>query len=287
MKRFFLILIFSLAACWAIFAQNYLPKSQGELVQHSYYTLSYSEEHEQAEWVYYTLSPALLSVDTPRSDDFRADGKVSSGSATLADYRGSGYDRGHLCPAGSMVRNGKAMSESFFMSNMSPQSPSFNRGVWKQLEERVRAYALADSVLHVVTGPIFTDPLGSIGENCVTVPRYYYKALYSPTMGEMLGFVMENRKLDGALESYACSIDHIEQLTGIDLFASVDEGLEVTEASYNLAKWFEGKAAAKAPSATQAVEVQEVDNQCQGLTASGARCKRKAQSGSKFCWQHQ
>ncbi len=129
-----LFLIFS----FQVFSQSYLPKSEGEIIKHTYYTLSYSEENEQAYWVYYELTPEMVNGSEARTDDFRSDPNVSTGSADLEDYRGSGYHRGHLCPAGSIDLNHTSMSESFSFTNMSPQAASFNTGRWKTLEEQVR-----------------------------------------------------------------------------------------------------------------------------------------------------
>jgi endonuclease G len=115
-----------------------LPKSTtGQIITHKYYTLSYSENDEQPYWVAYLLTSSMVNGNTKRTEDFRKDPLVSTGSAELSDYRRSDYDRGHLCPAGDMTINSEAMSETFYLSNMSPQAPSFNRGIWQQLEAKV------------------------------------------------------------------------------------------------------------------------------------------------------
>jgi len=95
----------------------------------------------------------------------------------LADYKNSGYDRGHLCPVAAMKLNHTSMSETFFMSNISPQEPNFNRGIWKNIEALVREWGW-NTKSHVVSGPIFKDNKGSIGANKVTVPGHYYKVIY-------------------------------------------------------------------------------------------------------------
>ena len=125
MKRlsFQLILLFNFLV---LFSQDYSPKSSGEIITHNYYSLSYNEYHEQANWVHYKLRNALILGTAVRKDNFRADYNVSTKSASPYDYKGTGYDRGHLAPAGDMKINSVAMSESFFMSNISPQNPSFN-----------------------------------------------------------------------------------------------------------------------------------------------------------------
>ncbi len=115
--------------------------NRGYLIQHTYFTLSYSETNRQAEWVAYNLTPSFINGPQERTDNFKIDPKVKSNPVGSGDYSGSGYDRGHLCPAGDMKLNLTSMSESFYMSNMSPQDPSFNRGIWETLESRVRTWA--------------------------------------------------------------------------------------------------------------------------------------------------
>jgi len=151
------------------FGQDYLPKSNREIINHTYYSLSYSEKHEQAEWVYYKLTPQMINGNIERTDDFRSDPYVRTGSASKSDYYKSGYDRGHLAPAGDMKISQKAMSESFYRSNMSPQTPSFNRGGWKNLESLIRSWVIAEREIHIITGGIFQNKLGRIGTNEVTI----------------------------------------------------------------------------------------------------------------------
>lgn len=162
----FLILI--LCTSIASSAQQLLPTSTlGQIVKHTYYTLSYCEKDEQPEWVYYELTSEMVKGRQPRTDDYRTDEKVSSVSAQLEDYKHSGYDRGHLCPAGDMKLNLTSMSESFYLSNMSPQKKDFNAGIWNTLEDRVRKWALTSERIYVVTGGVLTSNKGKIGSNGV------------------------------------------------------------------------------------------------------------------------
>lgn len=204
---------------------DYEPKSAGEIIKHTYYTLAYSEENEQAYWVYYVLTPELINGNQPRTDDFRADPMVSTGSATLDDYKGSGYDRGHLCPAADMALNKTSMSESFYLSNMSPQLPGFNRGIWSTMEDQVRRWALSYQKLYVVTGPIFKDNIGTIGEDKVTVPGYYYKVLFDGK-DKMIGLIVPNASSSSKLEQFVVTVDEIEQKTGVDFFPELEDKLE-------------------------------------------------------------
>ena len=220
-----------------------LPKihPNDEVIHHSYYTLSYNEDHEQANWVAYKLTSEMIQNGSyNRTDNFRPDYKVKNQSSQLSDYKGSGYDRGHLCPAGDMKISKIAMSESFYMTNMSPQSPSFNRGIWKSLESIVRTWAIENDEIYVVTGPILTDIIGSIGSNSVSIPKYYYKVILDYKEPELkgIGFVLENAKSKSSLVSYAISIDNVEELTGIDFFPSLPDTIEnIIEESFSIDKW--------------------------------------------------
>lgn len=220
------ILVFALSFYIQLcFAQVAEPVSDDVVVAHGYYSLGYCEENEQAAWVFYKLYGDMVNGVAMRVNGFREDPLVLNESASLKDYRKSGYDRGHLCPAADMKINDVAMRESFYMSNMSPQVPSFNRGVWKKLEGMVRGLVSESDTIYVVTGPVFSDNLGSIGENNVTVPGYYYKVFYmvgangSPVMK---AFLIANEKSARDVESFAVSVDSVEVVTGIDFFRGVE-----------------------------------------------------------------
>ncbi len=231
MKQLLSLLILT----WAniCFAQ-YEPTATGEFIEHTYYCLDYNEQHEQANWVYYSLKPENITGEAERSNTFRIDPKVSTKSASTSDYTKSGYDRGHLCPAADMSHNETAMRESFYMSNMSPQAPSLNRGRWKSLEELVRDWCKDKGELHITVGGVLKDGLPQIGANGVSVPDGYYKVIYSVSDGEMIGFVMPNQKLDGDVKSYATTIDEVEALIGIDLFPQLDQS---KESKVDFSKW--------------------------------------------------
>ena len=163
-------LLFLFLALGSFADGRYIPVyDDGIRVDYKHYCLGFNKEHKQANWVYYELGSANLTGKASRKNDFRVDPKISRWSATPDDYKRSGYDRGHLCPAADMSFNAKAMSETFYMSNMSPQVPMFNRGIWKELEEHVRNRARKEK-LYVVTGPIFKSNKGAIGKGKVAVP---------------------------------------------------------------------------------------------------------------------
>ncbi|MAZ58733.1 MAG: DNA/RNA endonuclease [Flavobacteriales bacterium] len=215
-----------------------LPNSSGELIHHTFFSFSYSEHHEQAEWVFHELKKDRMLGLVERRNDFRRDDKISTGSASLEDYKRSGYDRGHLVPAADMSFNTTAMSESFYMSNMSPQAPSFNRGVWKVLESLVRKWGQRTN-LFVISGPVLDDCIELIGLNKVCVPKYYYKIIYVPLESKMIAFLLPNDKGDSKnLSKYVCDVDSIEKITSIDFFHHLNNQLEhELESNVNKSKW--------------------------------------------------
>ena len=231
---FFLFLFIS----FKLLGQDYLPKSEGEIIRHKYYTLSYNEAHEQANWVHYKLYPAFLNGSTPRTDSYKPDPYVLTKSAELSDYKGSGYDRGHLAPAGDMKYSRESMIESFYMSNMSPQDSSFNRGVWRRLEETIREWGKSFQIFISTAGVLSYDNLGSIGVNKVTIPSIYYKVIYSPEKKNMIGFILSNRVSSSELKSFVVSVDSIESITGIDFFYELPDEIENRlEFKVNLEDW--------------------------------------------------
>ncbi len=211
------------------------------IVEHEGFTLNYDERNEQASWVAYKIEKTNLdNARFKRKDNFRADPLVRTGSATPADYRKSGYDRGHLAPAADFTWSETALDHTFFMSNMSPQVPAFNRGIWKKLEEQVRDWTRENGVIYVVTGPIVENKKQRIGSNKVTVPQYYYKAILDIQEPELkaIGFVLDNKKSDAELFSFAVTIDRLEEITGLDFFPSIPDDTEnKLEASIKVDSW--------------------------------------------------
>lgn len=217
--------------------------TQEAIIERPYYTLRYSEAHEQAIWVAYRLSADSLNQEKfKRKDDFRKDPRVRTGSAELSDYKGSGYDRGHLAPAADFSYDEFALSQTFYMSNMSPQAASFNRGIWKKLEDQVRNWTSESPELYIVTGPILNKEFNTIGSNEVAIPEYYYKIVLDIQKPEIkaIAFLMKNEKSSEPLTSFVVSIDSIEELSGLDFFPSMPDDLENTlEAKSIPALWFE------------------------------------------------
>lgn len=221
-----------------------LPTSTtGDIIYHDYFALSYDEEHEQAEWVAYTLSKERLELPwVNRPDKFFEDSLVASGSAHWYDYRNSGYDRGHLAPAADMAFSEEAMRQSFLMSNISPQNRRFNGGIWRELEELTRNWAKDNKKLYVVTGPVLSQAgKGQIGDCRVTVPSAFFKVLLDLSEPQLKGiaFWVPNEISYEPLGEYALSIDEVEERTGIDFFPELmTTDLEAKlESRYDIGLW--------------------------------------------------
>lgn len=238
---------------------DYIPVPTKNLVRHTYYTLSYNEKYEQANWVYYSLTDSMvMNGGEERSNSFRIDKLILSGSAKSSDYTKSGYDRGHLCPAADMGFDPVAMNESFLMSNISPQTPDFNRGIWKELETTVRSWAKKEKNITVVTGPVFRDNKGQIGREEVLVPGYFFKVIYDKTGDpKIIAFLFPNAKSNRPLTDFAVTIDEVEKLTGYDFFSQLPDGIETKlENKVELSGWFEGVE----PTPTNAKQVENLAN---------------------------
>jgi endonuclease G len=212
-----------------VFAQLEIPRfrKNDTITTHLGYSLSYNSRYKQANWVAYLLTKSETNKRYERGEFFAPDPLIP-GTNLAIDYAKSGYDRGHLAPAADMGYSMETMVQSFYYSNMSPQEPRFNRGIWKKLEMQVRNWAVEYDSLYVVTGPIFDSIMPTIGPHRVAVPKAYYKVLLQKRNGEWfgIGFVLPNASLKGDIMLYATSIDKVEEITGIDFFCRLEDKLE-------------------------------------------------------------
>ncbi|WP_245891696.1 DNA/RNA non-specific endonuclease [Flavobacterium faecale] len=207
----------------------YLPTSTtNQIVKHSYYVLSYNEKVEQAEWVAYELKREYVENNDFKRPYFIEDPKVKTRSADWRNYKNSGYDKGHLCPAGDMEFNLDAYNDTFYTSNISPQNHEFNGGIWNRLEQKVRYWAEKENGIIVITGGILKGTSKTIGSQKVVVPDYFYKIIFENEAGKqkMIAFLMPNEKSNKALYEYVVSVDKIEALTGIDFFPKLEDKAE-------------------------------------------------------------
>jgi len=189
----------------------------------------------------------LLGTETgdyPRSDNFWQDADIKN-CPSSADYKRSGYDRGHLFPAAEAKWSSTAMNQCFSMANICPQKHALNSGAWKTLEETERRWAARDSALVIVAGPIYLkSDTQRIGDAGVRVPSGFFKAIIAPYLPEPRGiaFVYPNDRAPGDMRRYAMSIDHLEKLLGYDLFHNLPDTIEQEiESKANYLLWTRSK----------------------------------------------
>ncbi len=210
---------------------------QEQIIHHTGYIVSYNKDLKLPNWVSYELTREETKGKEKRSNRFITDPLVKGLIATNADYARSGYDKGHMAPAADMKWSPQAMEASFYFSNICPQHPQLNRRGWKKLEEKIRDWAIADSAIIIICGPIITKQPKTIGKNKVAVPQQFFKVVLSPFAKPMraIGFLFNNRQAVEPLSTYAVTIDSIERLTNMDFFAPLPDEIEnkiETEANY-------------------------------------------------------
>ncbi len=220
---------------------DFLPtSSSSQIVKHKFYTLSYHEESEQAEWVAYELKKEYLKNSNFKRPFFIEDTQVKTGSASWKNYKNSGFDKGHLCPAGDMEFSVEAYNDTFFTSNIAPQRHDFNNGIWNRLEQKVRYWAEVNDGVYVITGGVLKKPLQAIGKENVLVPKYFYKILLDNNNGDfkMIAFLIPNEKSNKPLYNFVVSVDLIEKMTGIDFFPGLNDSVEYQlERNDDYKKW--------------------------------------------------
>ena len=219
----------------------FLPTSTtNQIVHHDGYSLSYSEPHEQAEWVAYELKKSHLSNTNFKRPYFEIDKAVKTGAAHWRNYKKSGYDRGHLCPAGDRRFSKEAHDETFLTSNISPQEHNFNSGIWNVLEQKIRYWARKYDGVFVVTGGVLKGNMKTIGDEEVSVPNQFYKVLIDNNSGKtkMIAFLMPHKDSNKPLYEFVVSVDEVEKLTGIDFFPELEDAVEKKlEASKSYKDW--------------------------------------------------
>ena len=212
------------------------------VVQKLGYALSYNLEYVQPDWVAYTLdTEELNTTTTSRSDEFYEELDVIPGSAKLSDYRGSGYDRGHLLSSADRTSSEELNESTFSLLNMSPQNHRYNAGLFLKAEDAERDAARQYGELYIVTGPVFSDNMETIGESEVAVPEEFYKVfLGQDADGEWhaVGLILPQEYENGNLKPYFVTVDEVEKATGIDFYPSLPDSIEnKVEAEYDLAYW--------------------------------------------------
>lgn len=204
------------------------------------FTVSFNPQNGTPDWVGWELLASETEGNVKRANNFWADPDVK-GSPTPDDYRNSGYDKGHLCPAADQKWSERAMNDCFVMTNMTPQVHALNGGAWNTLENKERLWAKRDSALVIVAGPIYSDSdKERIGSGGVRVPSGFFKVLSAPYVEKprAIGFIYPNMTAPGNMQDYAVSVDEVEKLTGLDFFSNLPDDLEeLIESRFSFTEW--------------------------------------------------
>lgn len=199
-----------------------------QILRRKAYTASYNKELRCPNWVAWHLTAAHSDGPLTRLSNFHEDEEVPEPRATLADYRKSGWSRGHMCPAGDNKWDKEAMYESFALTNICPQHSSLNSGLWNSVETDCRQWARRFGDIYIVCGPVLMKRQHqTIGENRVVVPEAFFKVVLCLN-GEPKGFGIIARNTAGTKKKdlYYNTIDEVERITGIDFFPALPDDIE-------------------------------------------------------------
>jgi endonuclease G len=182
------------------------------------YLLNHNPVAKIPHWTAHTLTPPRAMGCLARDDAFAADQSIPRGQrAELIDYQKSGYDQGHMVSNADLSWDRQAANESFYLSNMSPQTPSLNRGPWKQLETAVRAWSHEYKHTYTVyAGNIWSQNSKVIGPNRVVVPDYLFKIVVNNNTRQSLAFIMPNvAGISSDIRPFQTTVAQIEGATGL------------------------------------------------------------------------
>ena len=229
----------------AAFIVHYAPDNYGD--SRLNYSLEYNYASHHSRWVAFTFYDKTAESNTGRSNAWSYDPQLIEWTNNEADYRGSGYDRGHIMASADRLYSRTANEQTFYYSNITPQVNSFNAGIWLELEGAVRAWGRSNTfrdTLYVVKGGTIRDDqvTGTIGKNKIVVPKYNYMAVLSKKADtyKSIAFWFENRfyPLPYKLENHAMSVEELEELTGIDFFHNLPDEIEnVVEKQKRISDW--------------------------------------------------
>lgn len=212
-----------------------------KILRRSNYTVSYNRNWNLPNWVAWELNKNETKGKNNRNDEFTSDPDLPKANQVEPwDYSGSGYDRGHMCPAGDNHFDTKAMNESFYMSNMCPQNRELNKGTWNDLEIACRRWANRYGQVFIVCGPIVDKRKGkTIGkEHEILVPEKFFKVILitSTQPARAIGYIFENNASEKPYKTY--SVDEIETITGMNFFPNLPDNIEnIVESRYESKDW--------------------------------------------------
>lgn len=195
------------------------------VLEHSYYKVCYQEDGRIARFTTHELKKSYLNGNQRRTNDYRPDPLLSN-PVDDGDYARSGFDRGHLVPAADMKQSRTSMSESFYMSNMTPQRPDFNRGIWQSIEKAVRRAVSNNGDAIILTIPLLRPGLPQLPSR-VAIPEWFSKIIYWPKSQRAVAFLIENKGHSGSsYRDFQVTIDEVEMMSGLDFFKGLPDEIE-------------------------------------------------------------
>lgn len=246
------------AIAGAVASENQAPREQTEgvddllravtpdsvpsmILERTGYVTSYNKKTKLPNWVAWHLTAENTKGSHSRKGiDFMEDEDVPTPRADDWDYYNSGYDRGHMCPAGDNKWDSEAMRQSFLFTNICPQAPGLNRGDWNEMENACRSWARENGDIYIVCGPIlYKGRHKTIGKHKVVVPEAFFKVvLCMRGTPKAIGFIYKNEDGNRPKGDYVNSVDEVERITGFDFFASLPDDVEkAVESMADLDDW--------------------------------------------------
>lgn len=215
-----------------------------QVLQHQGFTVSFNATTLTPNWVAWELTASESKARGERNDDFQPDTMLPvNQQVTTQDYRGTGYDRGHMCPAADMKWSQRAQRECFLMSNICPQVPELNQRHWEKLESSCRRWARQEGAIYIVCGPIYKSGrrAKTIGrDHKVSIPDAFFKCVLSLRQGheKAIGFIYTNTAQAQSMAQCAMTVDEVERRTGMDFFTNLPaHQQQALESTCNLTAW--------------------------------------------------
>lgn len=242
MKKYFttLSLILFCLVLKSQIADVILPaeRTREQVIHHLGFSLSYNSSYVQPSWVAYKVTESEINREEIKGK-YKADPQITTRSADKKDYKQGGHIMAQYVNYLDLQQIPGAVEESFYMSNIAPMKLAYYNHIWLKLEELIRLWSKDTEGLYVICGAVLTDaPFSAMGENNVSIPKRFYKAVYNPENQRSIGFIFRNGMSSGKLNSYAVSIDEIEKEAAVDLFPTLDDELEnKLEATTDFSAW--------------------------------------------------
>jgi len=214
-------------------------RDREQIIHHKAFSLSYNSSYVMPSWVAYRVTKSQINRDESVREKYIPDPEVNTRSATKKDYKDCGYLMAQFVNYLDVKQIPDAVDETFYMTNITPMKLAFYNSIWCKAEDLIRLWTAENDGFYVVCGPILTEaPFPTIGDDHVSVPKRFYKAIYDPKEKKAIGFIFKNGMSSGSLKSFSVPVDDIEIETGIDLFSGLDDELEKQiESKIDYSQW--------------------------------------------------